>query len=157
MRQTAPAMLSPAQPKPSAFLHSLDPERTRRSSGAPSELRPHQFRRLPLVASIQRAMDKPAARSYRGDRTDGKKLIGRDGQVVAVEHHEIGQLAGLEGSKRILPKGQVGVGAGVGDQRLFAGNRRVVDAAASVRAMARPLSSCPGVMRWRSRRIRVAR
>ena len=28
MRQTAPAMLSPAQPKPSAFLHSLDPKRT---------------------------------------------------------------------------------------------------------------------------------
>ena len=28
MRQTAPAMLSPAQPKPSAFLHSLDPQRT---------------------------------------------------------------------------------------------------------------------------------
>ena len=31
MRQTAPAMLSPAQPKPSAFLHSLDPKRTCRT------------------------------------------------------------------------------------------------------------------------------
>ena len=31
MRQTAPAMLSPAQPKPSAFLHSLDPKRTWRA------------------------------------------------------------------------------------------------------------------------------
>ena len=56
-------------------------------------------------------MDEPAAND-RGDRTDGKKLIGRDGQVVAVEHHEIGQLAGRQGSKRILPKGQVGVGVG---------------------------------------------
>ena len=49
MRQTAPAMLSPAQPKPSAFLHSLDPKRIwRATTRSPHRRGPYAWR---LVSS----------------------------------------------------------------------------------------------------------
>ena len=73
----------------------------------------------PLGAGI--VDDSPA--DHRHDRLDVLDLIGRDREVVAIEHHQVGELARLDRSQVVLLEHEVRILAGVRDQRVLAADR----------------------------------
>src|SRR5580693_2473213 len=74
----------------------------------------------------KRAVDDPAADHGR-DRRDVPDLVGWDGEVVAVEHEQIGEQARPDRAEAVFAEHQVRVAPRVRDEGLLTGERLVED------------------------------
>src|SRR5256885_12902868 len=79
-----------------------------------------------LFSSGKRIVNDLAA-YYRHEGSDFPDLVGRHGEIVAVQDQEIGVLTAADRSEIRFLKYDVGVAAGMGNQRFLARDRLTID------------------------------